>query len=454
MMPRINLLLTIVVFLVMACNTSKELSKPMAEYEDRFEDRISIMNIPVRINVKELEKSLNAQLEGILYEDGDLNDGDNMMVKASKKEDISLEVDSQLVKYRVPLSLWIKYDAGLTNLEAQGEIALSFKTAFQIREDWKMETITELQGHEWLKKPKLKMGAISLPVGFIADIVLRNSQTTITKSIDEMVKENLKLDEIVEEAWTKMFDPILVSEEYNTWLQVNPENLTMTPLNVEDNFISSTIIVESRPSIKLGEIPTNAEKKPLPPFQYALEKEKDFVLHLSTEIPYKEAERLAKQNMIGETFESKNKSVTVEDLELYGQGNKLIVNTKLSGSYNGSVYFEGKPEYNDRRNSIDIKDIKFTLETRNFLLRSAAWLLRSTMKKRIQENMDFLLDYNLKEIEGQLQEQLQNYPLTEQIFLNGNLDELNIQNAYLAPEAIRVEVALKGQVNVQVNGLN
>lgn len=453
-MSRISLLFVLFTFTLFACNPSKQLSKPMEHYEERFEDRISIMSIPVRIQVKELEKSLNTQMEGLLYEDDDMSDGDNMMVKAEKKEDITLTIDSQLVKYRVPLALWIKYDAGLTNLEADGEIALSFKTAFHITEDWKMETLTEIEGHEWLKKPKLKMGALSLPVGFVADVVLRNSRETITKSIDEMVKENLKLDEIVREAWTQMFDPILISEEYNTWLQVNPENIAMTPLNVEDDVISSTIIVESKPGVKLGEKPANNPVNPLPPFQYAVENFDDFVIHLSTEIPYSEAERIAKLSMVGETFESKGKSVRVEDIELFGQGNKLIVNTQLSGSYNGNIYFEGKPEYNTNHNSIDIKDLKFTLESRNFLLRSAAWLLKSTMKKRIQDNMDFLLDYNLKEIESQMQEQLQNYPLTNQIFLNGNLDELFIQNAYLAPDAIKVEVAIKGKLNVQIKGFN
>lgn len=425
----------------------------MEQYDDRFEDRVSILSIPVRIPIQELEKTLNGQMEGILYEDADMSD-DNMMVKAEKKEDISLTVDSQMVKYRVPLILWIKYDAGLTNLEADGEIALNFKTAFHISEDWKMETVTEIEGHEWLKKPKLKMGAFSLPVGFVADIVLNNSRQTITRSIDEMVKENLKLDTVVQEAWTQMFDPILISEEFNTWLAVNPETITMTPLNVKDDIISSTIVVESRPSVKLGEKPINNQPKPLPPFQYSMEAVDDFIIHLSTEIPYSEAERIAKQSMVGETFESKGKSVTVEDIELFGQGNKLIVNAQLSGSYTGNIYFEGKPEYNTKRNSIDIKDLKFTVESRNFLLRSAAWLLKSTMRKRIQENMDFLLDYNLKEIEGQMQEQLKNYPLTDQIFLNGNLDELNIQNAYLAPDAIKVEVAMKGRLDVQINGLN
>ena len=117
----------------------------MEEYEERPEDLTSYLNIPIKISLKSLEQSINNQLEGIIYEDKDMQDGDNMMVRAEKKEDIKLSVDSQSIKYKLPLGLWIKYDIGISNVEADGDIALDFKTSFKITEDWKVETITEVE---------------------------------------------------------------------------------------------------------------------------------------------------------------------------------------------------------------------------------------------------------------------------------------------------------------------
>ena len=68
--------------------------------------------------------------------------------------------------------------------------------------------------------------------------------------------------------------------------------------------------------------------------------------------------------------------------------------------------------------------------------------------------MDFLLDYNLKEVQRQMQEQLADYSVTEGIRLQGELGELNIENAYLAPESIKVDIGLKGKLKLQVNGIN
>ena len=436
-----------------ACKTS-QLVKPMEEYDERTEAKISNIHIPVKVSLKELEKSINEQMQGLIYEDNDMNDGDNMMVRAEKREDIKLSVDSQMIKYTVPLGLWIKYDIGFSNVEAVGDIALDFSTSFNITEDWEIETSTKLNDYEWLKRPKLKMAGISLPVGSIANLILSQSRTQITESIDTMVAENFKLRELVEDAWSKLFEPFLVSEDYNTWLIVNPQRIAMTEMLLSQDTISSTIVVQSAPEVKLGVLAP--EKRPvqsLPLFQYSDLEAEDFEIHLRTAVTYEEAERLAKVQLVGETFEQGSRSVTIEDIELYGNGDNLVVNTKLSGSYDGEIYLTGRPVYNRRKNAIDIKDLKFTLETRNFLVKSAGWLLKSTIKKKIQENMDFLLDYNMTEMKAQFQEQLQDYKVTEGVVINGFLEEMNIENAYLAPEAMQVELVLRGNINVLVKGL-
>ena len=448
-----SLLVLVVILLLSACK-SAQLVKPMEEYEERTENKISSLNIPVKVSLKELENSINQQMNGIIYEDKDMKDGDNMMVRAEKREMIKLSVDSQMIKYTVPLGLWIKYDVGISNVEADGDIALDFKTSFRITEDWQVETLTELEDYEWLKRPRVKMGAFSLPVGSIANLILSRSRTQITESIDGMVADNFKLRELVDDAWKKMFEPFLVSEDYNTWLIVNPQRIAMTELLLTQDTISSTIVVESEPEVLLGvNAPQNKDVKILPPFKYSEKAAEDFEIYLRTAVTYTEAERLAKDQLVGETFSQGNRSVTIENLELYGNGENLVVNTQLTGSYNGNVYLTGKPFYNRRKNAIDIKDLKFTLETRNFLLKSAGWLLKSTIKKKIQENMDFLLDYNLTEMKEQFQEQLKEYKVTEGVILNGNLEELDIENAYLAPESMKVELILKGKINVLVKGL-
>jgi hypothetical protein len=451
-----NLLLcSLLVMGLSACKTASKPARPMEQYDAAPPlDQSSSIHIPLRIDVLELERSINEQISGMIYEDNDPNDGDKLALKVEKKDSITLTVSNNDLLYRVPINLWFKYNAGITYVTGTAELAIQFRTSFDIHPDWSVSTVTQIEDHQWLRKPKLQVGAINIPVGFIGDIVLNRSRATITASIDKMAKEQLNLRAQVEEAWRRMFDPILVAPAYNTWLVVNPQLITMTPLQMNVREITAAIMIESKPRIKIGSKPAAMPPTPLPPFKYTDATAGDFVVFLNAEVPYEEAERLAKEQLLGESFSSGGRSVTVENIELYGKGNTLIVNTQLSGSYKGSIYLEGRPYFNWRKNSIDVSDLNFTLETQSFLHKSAAWLLKSNLKRRIQENLDFFLAHNLKELETELQGQLNHFQVSPNIFLQGKLSELQIQNAYLAPEAIRVHIGLRGNVMVHVHGLN
>lgn len=448
-------LLTLAVFVLgSACKTTKP-TRPMEQYDENpFEEQISTLNIPIKVGVEELENMLNKQFEGVVYEDNDMDDGDDMMVKAEKQGEIKLSIDSSFIKYKIPLKLWIKYDAGFTTLQGEGAINVEMKTLFDIAKDWNLSTQTEIVGHEWIEQPKLKMGVVSLPVGTVANLLLNNFKSTITEKIDEQIKENFKMSSVIAEAWENAFQPVLVAPDFNTWLMINPEKIGMTPIRTTDGKISTTIAIQSRPRLKIGGKPTvDKAANSLPPFQYVRETKDDFEIQIGAEIGYKEAERLVKENMVGEQFDYGKRSIKVEDIELYGQGNKLVINTKLSGSYEGNIFLTGKPEYNARHNAIDIKSLKYTVDSRNFLLRSAAWLLKGKFKNSLEENLNFYLDDNLTEIKEQIREQLKGYQVADNVMLKGDLRELNLSNAYLSPDAIQVSLKLDGQVEIEMTEL-
>jgi hypothetical protein len=137
---------------------------------------------------------------------------------------------------------------------------------------------------------------------------------------------------------------------------------------------------------------------------------------------------------------------------LYGKGNKLVVNTLLEGDYDGHLYFIGEPKYNSRKNKIELEKVDFDFTSKRFLLKSASWLFKGSLKRAIQDNLDFYLEENLEEIKKIIQKQLNDYKLSKGIFLNGNLNELNISHVYVAPDGIHVRVGLTGKLNVDVRG--
>lgn len=439
---------------ITACQTTKPV-RPLERYNDtnRFEETTSVITIPVVVNLRALEENLNDQLGEILYEDRDLEDGDKMEVVARKLDRIQLGVADTAVSYIVPLDLWIRYDLGLGKVEATGKVRLTFRTDYAIQPDWTLLTNSQLERYEWEEKPKVRLGGMGVPVGMMADQIIRRSEDKIGRLIDEEVASRFQLREQMTDIWSALHAPFQVSEEYQTWLLPNPEAVHMSPVRTTGRDLRTVLFVRSQPRLHFGAKPT-APSAALPPFQYqTTEQTEGFQIFLSAGLPYAEAERLTQQNLVGQRFEQGRRHVVVEDVELYGHGNNLVVNLGLSGSYEGEVYLTGEPVFNPRKNRIEIEDLTYDLSTKNVLLRSASWLIKGTLKQKIQENLDYLLEYNLSDAQRQLQETLNGYKPAPCIQLTGEMNAVDLYNAYLTTDGIQVVVALRGKLSVEINGL-
>ena len=158
------------IFLILiftSCKTGPP-AQPSNVYFNNPAETVSKINIPVSIDLKTLEFTINNQIDSVLYEDKNLDEEEksNLKMRAVKSSDITLEVNQQTIRYVVPVDLWIEKAIAFTSFEAAGEISLIFETNFIIVETWNLETTTKLINHEWIRKPVLKLGLFDLPVKF------------------------------------------------------------------------------------------------------------------------------------------------------------------------------------------------------------------------------------------------------------------------------------------------
>ena len=158
-------------------------------------------------------RSINAKMSGNLYEDYSYSDNnsDGLMMTARKSQDVTLHLSGNTIKYRIPLNLWMKKKLVIGEAEAEGNIALGMKTTYKINEDWSLTTQTEVEYHEWISKPILKTGLGNLNIEPIANIALGRSKKKLTQTIDQYIGQQLSLKPYVQEAWTALQAPVLLS---------------------------------------------------------------------------------------------------------------------------------------------------------------------------------------------------------------------------------------------------
>lgn len=443
-----------------ACKTSRPTDAPKpAEQYNTSEDLVpvpSTLSIPLHISTDELQQSLNAQLSGKpLLEDYSYDDNgrDGLMMNAWTSDRITLFFSGNTIKYRVPLKIWAKKELIFgASAEAEGTLALNFKTTFQLNPDWSISTHTDVEWHEWLSRPVLKTGIGDISVEAIANLILNRSKRSLSESLDAYVVQQIDIRPYVQEAWEAIQQPILLDETYRMWSKTTPLSIGITPITTYGNVLRCKIAIACLNDVSFGEKPFFRENSTLPGLQLLDEASDDFNMRFATDIPFAEAERLAKNMMVGQVFESGKKKVKVEDLRLWGSNDKVVVNTRLSGSFNGQIYFIGRPEFNPVKNQIEIKDLDFQVDTRNLLLRSASWIFQGTIKRKMVQSMTFPLEEQLTAVKSAVQTSLLNYTIQPGVTLYGILDTVAVQDTRVTPAGIRVNLFSTGKVNVDVSG--
>ena len=413
------------------------------------EQELSHIAIPVRLHRDSLQRVLDEQLGATLHTDSTYTDG-SWMFRAVKRQPLQIEFLPEGVRYELALELGVRKDLLITDLGAVGEIQMRFFTRLEMDSSWNLHTRTTLEHYEWLRRPVLQVGGFNIPVQRLADWSLQRTRQALSRSIDDLVGRQFNLREEVEKAWLTMHEPQLLSEEYGSWLLFNPRRLAMTPLETTPEGLGATVLLTAQPHVGFGNPPPALSPPPLPPFRWEDSDANTLHLALRTAIPMQEAQRMAAQSLAGETFSLGKRKVRVDSIVLGTQADKVLVETLLSGDYEGWVRFTGLPHYHPESNRITLRDFDFELQTRRLLLQTAGWLFKGALKLKIQKELNFYLKENLGELKSELQKQLQGYRIAPGVRLSGALDEVEIAQAAFSEEGFRIELLLNGTLQVDI----
>ncbi|MEI7594246.1 MAG: DUF4403 family protein [Bacteroidota bacterium] len=450
--------LIIACIVVFACNTIKPIQPSESYNPPVYTPTASSLNIPIEISEKQLEADINKQLQGLIYEDKSMDDngGDNLMIKAWKKENISIKISNNQISYRIPLKLWIragykfeKFGVTLSDYkDINAEIALKFITAYTVKKDWTLVTSTTDNGYEWFGTPTITIGSIDFPIKKIADGVLKSQLKTLAPMIDDQLKKYFNLKKVASDAWATMQKPILVEESYKTWFRNSPQEVTITPLIVKDGIIKTTIGIKTITESFVGKQPEPVKLTILPSLTIVNSPSTEYVMNMYVDVPYKIADSLSRINMINQTFEQGKKKITVKDLSLFGSNNKLIINTLVEGSVKGNIFFTGIPFYEKETKSIRVKEVDFDINTKNTIIKSANWMFHNTLIKLVENKMSYSIKDYLDEYSKMTQDYLSNYKISEQITLKGSVSSFDVGDVILMPESIRVLITCKGTASL------
>lgn len=420
----------------------------------------SIINLHADLEIAKLEALINTQVDSLLYEDKSFLDkgGDNLMLKAWKDGRIKMTFEDDVLSWEIPLRVNLKktYSLLVLNipfadmLEANGEIYLKFLTKLSVNRDWSIQTETSPNGYDWIKKPSIKIAGFEVPVKTAADVLLYANLDSYSKEIDKAIAGSFDLRKFAEKGWQMMFEPFKVPGDYNAWLSITPYSISLLPVKGSEGFVRFRTAVTSDVECLLDKKPQSGKVTALPTIQ-PLELQGDtFRINLLTDIPYPTIERITMEMVRDSVYTFGSRHLSFKSFRVYGSNGRMVIETDVTGSINGTIYLTGTPEFNTSDTTLRVQNLKFDLKTKNLMTKSAKWLLNGKIERTLTKAFAIPFNTNIKEIENQLTSFLRRYQLGYNFELTGKLNRLTVSELMLAPESVKANIVFSGNLSVGI----
>lgn len=422
----------------------------------------SNITLPVSLPISEINNLINQSVKGVLYEDQSFTDNNNdqFKVKVEKQGNIAIKaLTNNRLMISVPLKTWAEKGYGTLGYymykDTNFNLVMNFITSLAATTDWKLSTKTTTAGFVWTQKPILDYGKIKIPIAPFIESVLKEQQAKFTTIIDNQIKSQFNLQPYLVMAWNQFSKPINVSEEYNTWLKISPQNTYMTPLQVFQDKIKTTVGIDLFSETFVGQIPqATRDVNTVPNFLLKPDLPGIFNLQTTANISFDEATKIARQQFLNKEFPLSNEKnkVKINDITVYPEKENIVIEVKAEGGVNGTAFIKGKPVYDAGNHKITLTQTDFNLKTKNFFQKALTVLFEGKIRKMIEK------DYGipLLDIENSSRKSLMenfNKEYYKGIRLQGNVIDLRPTQFLLSEQYITVVIDTKAQLQMMVSGL-
>lgn len=460
---RLLSLLTITLYLS-SCSTSKQVSalKPLPDYASTdvvYEKQLSFINMPVEVAVKDLQAQTNKYLNGLIYEDNSL-DGDNLMMKVYKESPIIIVEQNGKIVMDLPLKIIGKVKYGLNQFGIDLSDTKDFYLNGTVRlnslvglKDWKIVTTTTIQGIQWKESPSITIAGKSVPITYLVNPAINLFKGTVSKLVDNAIAQSLDIKPYVLDALQVFSEPKKINEQYETWFTMQPVEVYSTKVVVANQKITANLGLKTYLETSIGRKPSILFDKKTVVLKAVDKMPDEFNANLAAFSTYAYASQVIQKNFSGQKFDSGNRSVTVNKVDVWGKEGKMIVQLNLSGSVSGDFYLSGVPLYDAVKKEIYLNQVDFVLDSKSKLLKIGNWMAHGLILSKMSDACRFSVASQLAEGEKTMTSYLNNYQPIKGVKINGSLGQITPNKVILTPNAIVAIVVATGKVAITIDGL-
>lgn len=324
----------------------------------------------------------------------------------------------------------------------------------KFKENWSIETQTRPNGKGflWISKPHLNFGNLQIPLTSLVEKELKKELNNICKTIDNQIKKELKFEHLARMAWEKISQPYLISEEFQTWLKISPQNIKFSPATFYKNAVEINLIAEVLSQTFIGKMPEkNQTPIKIPNFQHTKKIAPDFILNTSTPIPYEKATEIAQKLLLNQKYDFNNDKITIKNLKISENNQKIKIEISTEGAVKGLSQITATPFYDAEKKEIRLKNASYKLKTKNIMHKTASLLFKNKIINTI-ENQYAIPTNELENLAKKNIEQTLNQDF-DSIKIRAKVHQIQPQNILLSSTEITPVIQTHSDLKIYIHSL-
>lgn len=451
------------ILLLSGCATTQKIEVMKPEPDEaaviKYPVTSSYISFPITLTVKDIENQTNKSLNGLIYEDKDLED-DKTQMKIWKSAPILISEENNKLKTVLPLKIWAKvkygtsalgmnlYDTREFNLNGTVTLLSDVKMS-----NWKVNTVTELQDITWQESPTITVAGKAISITYLINPTISLFQSKIEKKIDTAMDKALDFKTNMLDMMQKISVPVELSPTYQTWLKITPLELYTTEAELKKSTIKLNIGLKCNMESSIGEQPKSNFTKDKVQLKSSATLPDRITANITAVSTYKDASRVMTANFKGKEFTSGKRKVTIQNVDIWHKKGKMVIALDMIGSLNGRIYLSGFPIFNNDTKELFFDDLDYALETKSRLMKTANWLMQGTILNKMRQSCRYSIKPNLEEGKQNILKYLTNYSPQPGIYINGALNDISFEKVQLTNNAIVAFLNITGNVKVEVKGM-
>jgi hypothetical protein len=412
----------------------------------------SVITINYAISNKAIKDTFQFIVDSVFKEEF-IIDEYRVKSKLTRTAPMNVEMNNKDLLVELPISISISKVTLLGNVEAKGEVRMSFVSNIDIDSIWRLKTNTKLISHQWTKQPKLNVGGFNLPFESVSNIIINRAKNIIEEGIDQSIRESFNLRSMIMGVTQNYAKPYQIHNVYGGWFYMIPDSAYLSGIVNKQNTINGKISLITRTKVTSTK-PDKAIFPKMPKVAWVPQIKDSSKISLLMDLSYSYLDSIANAEFKGQTFEESGKSITVQRIKVGPMGTKLQITANVSGSINGDIILTGALSYDKGTKIIKIIEPKMSMRTNNIFVSAATWLLKGKINKELNKMSEFAISDKIKMAQSQIDRLADEYYKPYNMQVTAIIDEPDIPLFQTRAENLTAAIQVKLYVHALFKDLS